>query len=110
MEELNENLEKMKIGEIIQTLLPTFLNEGLITKYEILKLQDKEYSKITFGVNYPILKKVNQEISLKENRYINGYPRYYARKILINEKEFILTQEWLDSNKENFINWFKKFL
>lgn len=97
---LKTNTDKsvLKIGEIVKIYIFSVLEEGKITGYELQKLQDKEYSKQIFDINYPLLSKV---------RIINGQPRYYANRILINNEEYYICQEWFDKSRQKLVSWLK---
>jgi len=97
-----------KIGNLVRSTLPIILEENLISQSEIEKLQKYEYSKMVFDMNYPILKKVNENLSIKENREINYYSRYYSTPIWNNESRYLITSEWYERNKEDYINWLKR--
>jgi len=103
-----ETFEKRKIGELAKPLITIILEKNLISKIEIENLQKAEYSKSIFNVNYPILKKNNKNLSLKENIEFNGGNRYYVEPIKNGENEFFITNHWYDYHKEDFIIWLKR--
>ncbi len=98
----------MKIGKLVNNLIPTIIEKGLISDNEIENLQKKEYSKITFNVTFPLLKKVDKKLSLRENIMVNGYPRYYEKPIETNKVQYLLTNEWKEYNRDDFMNWLRK--
>ena len=100
--------DSLKIGKLVHNLMTIILQKDLITENEIKNLLEKEYSKFNFNVIFPILKKVDNNIPLKENRMINGNQRYYANPIKNNEIEYLLTNEWKEFHRENFVNWLKR--
>ena len=99
---------EIKIGSLVRTTLPEILKNGIISKAEINNLQDENYCKEKFDVNYPILKKVDPNYSVKENRFIGDYPRYYAFSTVYNTDNFLITSEWFDRNKDAYIQWLKQ--
>lgn len=103
-----EILDNMKIGKLVKNLMTIILEKDLITETEIQNLQKKEYSKLTFNVIFPLLKRVDNKFSLKENGMINGNPRYYSKSIENNKTEYLLTNEWKEYNRENFMIWLKR--
>lgn len=105
-----KGLNELKIGKLVQNIMTITLNEKLISELELTKLQDKEYSKFTFDVIFPILKKVNMKISIKENTLINGYQRYYIKPIEYNGVQYILTNEWKEFNRSDFMKWIERKL
>jgi hypothetical protein len=66
-----KNLDSLKIGKLVKNLTTIILEKNLVSENEILNLLKKDYSKFTFNVIFPILKKVDIKISLKENGMIN---------------------------------------
>ena len=59
----------MKIAEIARTALAKILQSESVSKEEIEKLQTKEYSKVHFDLQYPLLAKVS-EFSTRPPRYM----------------------------------------
>ena len=103
-----KNLDSLKIGKLVKNLMTIILEKDLITETEIQNLQKKEYSKFTFNVIFPLLKKVDEKLSLKENGMINGNPRYYSNPIKNKKTEYLLTNEWKEYNREDFMIWLKR--
>lgn len=58
-------LQKMKVGVLVRSTLPELLTTHLLSEHEVMQLQKLDYSKQVFDMNYPILKKVNPNLSLK---------------------------------------------
>lgn len=103
------DFRRYKIGKLVRETLPALLTKGRIGDSELLKLQDENYSKMIFDVNYAVLKKVNERLPLTDNREINGYPRYYAHPHKYNGGKYLITSEWYDRNFEYYLKWLKKF-
>ncbi|MGK0448260.1 MAG: hypothetical protein ACJA2M_002046 [Polaribacter sp.] len=101
-------IDSLKIGKLVKSFMTIILEKNLISEKEIQNLMEKDYSKDTLYVIFPILKKVNNKISLKENGMINGNRRYYAQTIENNKTEYLLTNEWKEFHRENFVNWMKR--
>lgn len=100
-------IDNLKIGKLVKSFMTIILEKELISDNEIEKLTQKEYCKENLNVIFPILKKLNNKISLKENRIINGNQRYYAHPIINNNTKYLLTNEWKEFHRENFVNWLK---
>ena len=98
-------LKKEKIGILVRNTLPEILKEGLITESEIQKLQKEAYSDLTFDVKYPVLKKVNPNISILENRTVNGYTRYYSEPVGNNGISYLITSELYEKSIEGYLKW-----
>jgi hypothetical protein len=100
-------INDLKIGRLVKTFMTIILEKELISENEIENLMQKEYCKENLNVIFPILKKLNNKISLKENRIINKNQRYYANPIVNNNTKYLLTNEWKEFHRENFVNWLK---
>lgn len=104
--EVSDNYSDLKIGALVRLSLPKLIQSNALDNEMISNLQDKYYSKITFDMNYPILKKINPELSILENRYEAGYTRYYSFKVIYKGDEYLITSEWFDRNRAKYILWF----
>ena len=101
-------LKKEKIGELVRATLPIILSENLITEIEIKKLQEYDYSKLSLDMNYPVLKKIDQTLSILENRMIKDHTRYYSGVFENGENEYLISSEWYERNLEDYIRWLKR--
>ncbi|HNX15673.1 MAG TPA: hypothetical protein PK854_12490 [Oscillospiraceae bacterium] len=86
--------EEMKIGQIANTVLRGFLEEGKVTKEEVEKMQTKQYSKEIFDIQFPLLLKVEATDGNKQTRY-------YAKSVRINGDEYFLCSEWFEVSANN---------
>ena len=76
--------EEYSIGQLANQKLREVLEKGVSPEL-LKKLQNKEYSKKSLGVNFSVL-------LVDEG---NGKPtRYYKQPLSINNKSFFLTSEW----------------
>jgi len=89
-----DGLEEMKIGVIVRTVLRKMLENGVVSKEEIEKMQTKEYSKETFDIQYPLL----QKVSLTDTESPN---RYYASPVRIYDENYYLCSEWFEVPSNN---------
>ena len=101
-------LKRMKIGELVRATLPIILVENLISEIEINNLLEDKYSKFTFDMNYPVLRKVNPKITILENRKINDYTRYYAGIYGNGVTQYLISSEWYERNIVDYIKWLKR--
>lgn len=88
----------MKVGEIARTSLRQKLETCSFSNEDILRLQDKNYSKQVFGINYPLLEKA-------ENASAQKIDRYYANPAEINGKFFFICSEWYDKSRPLLLTW-----
>ena len=84
-------LSELKIGKIAQTLLRDTLERG-ISDDELRLMQDAEYSKRTFGIDFPLLVAVGE--------YPNPI-RYYSKPLKINGIEYKLCSQWFETPANN---------
>lgn len=89
-------LNALKIGILVRATLPQVLEMELISESEIKKLQNPEYSKMIFDMNYPILREIDENLSILENRKEEGYTRYYADPVICGKSKYLITSEWYD--------------
>lgn len=97
--------EKMKIGVFVRETFHQLLSKEKITIDILNYLQQDEYSKNMFGINYAFLKKVNTLESLIEQRKVNNYQRYWKEKYNIYGEYYVLCNDWYLRNRNNYINW-----
>ncbi len=98
-----DGIEEMKIGVVVRTILRRILESGTVTPDEIEKMQTKEYSKLTFDIQYPLLKKLD---------YINEQSplRYYSSPIEIFGEKYFLCSEWFEVPANNDRPYLEKWL
>ena len=89
-----DQFKDIKIGKLSEKIFQKLLSEELIDENEINNLLDKEYSKRTFGVYYPIL-----ALNREDNKGNSSQIRYKSQPYTYNGKEYYLTREWFEENK-----------
>ena len=94
---------ELKIGKVAQLVLKPILESGSIPDDEIEQLQDKEHSKKTFNLNYPLL--VQQGAQYDK-------VRYYKEPVFINGTAYMMCSQWVerpDNNDRPFLmKWIKE--
>lgn len=98
-----EGLEEMKIGMIANTVLRKVLEEGKVSKEEIEQMQNKNYSKEAFDIQFPLLQKVALTQGKKPERY-------YASPLKIYGEEYFLCSEWFEVPMNNDRPYLMKWL
>lgn len=68
-------------------------------------LTDAESTKRELGIRYSFLKEFNPEVPIKELTYINGRARYSSKKIEINSKQYLMTNDIYSKNVNRFKDW-----
>ncbi|MFI3219900.1 MAG: hypothetical protein QX189_12385 [Methylococcales bacterium] len=91
---IDDPLPEMKIGVIARTVFRNVLESGKVPKDEIEKMQDKDYSKKIFHVQFPVLQKTNNLNSKKPDRY-------YAEPIKIYDQYYFICSEWVERADNN---------
>jgi mitochondrial fission protein ELM1 len=85
--EVRDQQADLKIGILVNTTFKKLVASQSLSNKMIVLLQDERYSKNTFDINFPFLKKIDWGTSLSDQRKVNGY------KILIGS-----TSHYLSSN------------
>lgn len=101
--------DTIKVGILVQTKMRKIVRAKLLSDEMIKHLQDLRYCKMTFDINYPLLKKIVWDSPISEQRKINGYGRYWADEELINGERYLICSQWYDRNKSKFIKWTNGF-
>lgn len=82
---------ELKIGKLVQTVLkPLIVNKA--TEQEIRQMQETEYSKKTFGIQYPLLLKTLAPVAERH---------YYKELLDINGQTYRLCCEWYETAANN---------
>lgn len=103
----NDNDNELKIGKMTRILISKFLQERIITDEEIELMQDANYSKEVFNLNFSFLKEVNKNLEFdQQKRDQKGYNRYYDTVISVQGKEYIFCSQWVENlHKAAFEKW-----
>lgn len=90
---MKHRVNGMLIGEYVQKSIKRLFDEDKISESELLKLQEQEYCKIKFDLNYPMFNKSREPRE-----------RYYTNEI---KKGYHLTNDWYERNWDDFLRWEK---
>ena len=80
----------------LRELLPCRFSEE-----DIKNFTQKEYSKETWGLSYPLLS--------KERIKTNGHDRYYAKDVPIGNESYYICNNWYQKQREKLREWLKKY-
>jgi hypothetical protein len=100
-----DTLSELKVGKIAQTLLREALQQNKATDEEVKFMLTKDYSKNTFGIDFPLLVPASDEYDSK---------RYYAFPITIRGEQYRLCSQWFEVSANNdrpfLIAWLEKHM
>src|SRR5690554_6641803 len=99
----------MKIGELVRSSFNELIKNNALSSEEVDQLLQAKYSKQRFDVNYPILKAYIEGVILSNQQNVNGYSRYNSAILRINEKKYLLCNDWYDRNRKHFQTWLDRF-
>lgn len=88
----------VKIGEYVQFRLAELFKHGRLNSHETEKLQDMDYSRKTFALSLPLLRKV--ELGRRDK---NGDARYWITKF--GNNRFYVCSQWYERQREKFEVW-----
>jgi hypothetical protein len=103
--QLGTTTSEIKIGALVRKEFEYLIRNNMLTTDLIQHLLDEKYSKETFDVNYPILRKINDDQSTFDQRMINGYSRYWSTIYQINGKRYYVCNDWYEKSRTKFMNW-----
>ena len=99
--------DELAIGKLVEGTFKRLFANGKLSKEEISRLLDEEYSKSTFDINYPFLKRKLDYLKTDRNgNDKHGYPRYYADTY---DEEYLLCMQWVSKQENAFTKWADKY-
>lgn len=94
-------IANMAIGQFVQYCFKDAFSKNCISENEILKLQNSEYCKTTFDINFEVLRYKTRSI---EDH--NGRNRYYKRELFCDN--YYLCSQWIQPQWDLFLSWLYK--
>lgn len=92
--------DELKIGKLVQTVLkPLIISEATIN--EVMQMQNLEYSKSTFGIQYPLLLKTSSPVAEKH---------YYSELFTLYGETYRLCCEWFETATNNDRPYVEKWI
>ena len=102
---LKDNNIELPIGKYVRETLNELIIDNLINAEETAKLQRADYSKQTFDIQFPFLKKTL-------NRDDPDWIRYWKPPVSINRERYFVCSQWYEVSANNdrpyYENWLKK--
>lgn len=90
----------MKPGELVKSHVDKIILYCQTHADELLNLQDGEYSKINFNINYPFF------ADISDDQFERG--RYWVNEYRIADKQYRVTREWKNYQAPYFIVYLQK--
>lgn len=91
---------ELKIGKLVQLVLKPLLIRK-VTESELRMMQEAEYSKKTFGIQYPLLLKTSEPVAERH---------YYKDIFCINGENYRLCCEWFETAANNDRPYVEKWI
>ncbi|MBR2261403.1 MAG: hypothetical protein IJ916_06850 [Paludibacteraceae bacterium] len=102
--------EKQSVQDFVKETLTTLFVNNILTNEEIVLLQNKEYSKKTFGIQYPLLVK-NDKDTIIVTKNGTEHSRYWKRNNY-NVGGYYVCSEWqkpyFNTYEESIARWLIK--
>ena len=95
------NLHK-NLQDFVKYAVQKLLETDSLTDEDLQNLENKEYCKKVFNLNYPLLSK--DKFAYAEDK---KHPRYYAKSGFF-VKEYYLCNHWFEKDEEKFSEWLKE--
>jgi len=98
------SVDGMKIGQFVQYNMRKLYEKNFVSKDEINNLQNKEYSKKIFDIDYEVLRSSDKEITGIDG----GVKRYYAKEKFFGD--YYLCSQWVERHWNPFLDWIEKII
>jgi hypothetical protein len=97
--------QRMKVGKFVKTKMHYLIENDLLNENDIQLLQQESYSRNTFHIQYPMLKKALPSDG-------NHIQRYWRGPVLIKGNRYFICSEWYEQPSNNdrpfFEAWYRK--
>ncbi len=95
-----------RVSDLVKGRLIPLLERGGVSEGEVRQLLDFSYSKKTFGMRRPVLKRLgpseNPSLAAKDSK---GHSRYYVTPALVLGERYLVCSQWYRSNKPSLERW-----
>jgi len=100
----NSEYSEFKVGALVRYKMSYLFENNLLSKTEILKLQDEKYCKKVFDLSFPLLVKIDTSLSDYSRQRLDakGYARYWSE---IFGKKYYVCNYWYEKSKPLFEKW-----
>lgn len=108
-EETAQSADEIKIGQLVRTTFRELFAQRKITQKMASSLMDLEYSKQTFGVSFPVLKRIDDRYQLsKQIQDHKGRSRYWSQQF--GNGKYLICNQWYEKHRKKFLDWSNKLL
>ncbi len=101
--DLKDSYNELKIGQLANIVLRKMLEDGCASEDEIQYLQEAEYSKTYFDLQYPLL--VREDSNYERIRY-------YKAPLVISGVRYVMCSQWFEVEANNdrpyLLKWIEK--
>ena len=106
---VNSTDNSEKIGKYVRLKMKELEQKNYIFNSEMMKkLLDKNSSKSLIGINLPFFKEYDNSIDVRTQvKDENGNSRFWKEKFSFNGKEYFITSQWYEYNRQGFDDWYK---
>ncbi|WP_321347083.1 hypothetical protein [uncultured Draconibacterium sp.] len=99
-----DSTDEMKIGAFVRSTLVQMFRDKEVSRQEVDLMQTQQYSKDTFDLQYPLLRKATLSNGKKP-------PRYWANAVELYGSKYFICSEWYETAANNdrpyFLKWLK---
>ncbi|MGF6950186.1 hypothetical protein QF028_002691 [Neobacillus sp. B4I6] len=97
--------DQLRIGILVRNEIGKLARNNQLSNEMIQNLADERYSQETFGINFPVLKKVVEDQPLVEQTTVNGLRRYWNIVYIVNGEKYLICHSWSELQRPKFLNW-----
>jgi len=104
-----QSTDEIKIGQLLRTTFRELFAQRKITEKMVSSLMDLEYSKQTFGLSFPVLKRIDDRYLLsKQIQDHKGRSRYWSQEF--GNGKYLICSQWYPRHRKKFLDWSNKLL
>lgn len=107
---VSDNLNEEKIGKYVRNKMHELEQKKYDFDVDVLAaLLDKDKTKRLIGINLPFFKEYDKNLDINSQvKDSKGYGRYWKELYRFNGREFFITSQWFDYNRNGFEEWYNE--
>ena len=107
VKETPQSTDEIKIGQLVRTTFRQLFANRKVTKRMADSLMDLEYSKQTFGLSFPVLRRIGDRHPLsKQIQDDKGRSRYWSEEF--GNGRYLICSQWYARHRKKFLDWVSK--